>query len=307
MDKAFACMLGAGTRDTEIQVFDAPGHQNSAYSIKIVPALSDNYMYVIINHAAKTAVAIDPVDAPKVMRVCEDADVQLAAILTTHYHADHSGGNEALAEMESGVEVLAGEGDADRTPAVTRSLTSGETFTAGGLPFVCIATPCHTRGHVSFFLDAKDGQAPALFCGDTLFVAGCGRFMEGGPEDMQASLSTLMRLPPTTRVFCGHEYTIPNLEFAAVVDPGNEVIEQRLRDARQKRERGLPTIPSTLEMELQYNPFLRVTEPSIAEAVGCCGCQDPLKVMAKLRRKKDTFTTVGTLITFALDVKGFFQ
>lgn len=268
MDRIFAWTQDTfGSTLNKPAAFNVQASPQSAYRMKIVPALSDNYMYLII--ANDMAVAIDPVDSEKILSLCKDEDVQLAAVLTTHYHSDHSGGNAKLASAVPNLEIIAGEKDADRTPAVTRSLAHGEEFSVAGLPFRCLATPCHTKGHVAFFLDAKDGQPPALFSGDTLFVAGCGRFMEGGPGEMRASLSLLLTLPQDSRVFCGHEYTVGNLKYAASLEPSNEIIACRLREAEEKVLAGRPTVPSTLAEELEHNPFLRTEDPNIAEAVGC--------------------------------------
>ncbi|CAE8743810.1 unnamed protein product [Polarella glacialis] len=160
---------------------------------------------------------------------------------------------------------------------------------------------------MSFFLDGRDGQAPALFCGDTLFVAGCGRFMEGSALDMHESLSRLVKLPPSTRVFCGHEYTVGNLKYACSLEPENELLQERLRAAEEQRAAGLPTVPSTLAEELEHNPFLRTRDPKIADALRCPECNDPLEVMSRLRRGKDTFTFVGKVITLALSIQSYFQ
>jgi len=297
-------MTLCGRETPEHMSFDVAGEGGGAYRIKIMPALSDNYMYLIISDAEHAAVVVDPVEPSKVIDECQKEGVRLSAVLTTHYHSDHSGGNQALAEKVPGIVVMAGELDADRTPAVSRRLTDGEEFVMAGLNWRCVATPCHTRGHVCYFLDAADGQAPALFCGDTLFVGGCGRFMEGGAGEMKASLDTLTALPPQTRVFCGHEYGVENMTFATAIDPASELLAARLREMQQLRTLNLPTVPSTLAAEVEHNLFLRVGEPWVAQRLECQECADSLDVMARLRRRKDTFTTVGKLITLALDVKG---
>mmetsp|Transcript_65375 Transcript_65375/g.105586 ORF Transcript_65375/g.105586 Transcript_65375/m.105586 type:complete len:267 (-) Transcript_65375:24-824(-) len=264
-------------------------------------------MYLIISCREPKAIAVDPVDSDKILSVCEEEGVSLVAVLTTHCHADHSGGNQRLADALPGLAVLAGQPDAARTPAVTEAVSAGETGCLAGLQFQCLATPCHTRGHMSFFLDGRDGQAPALFCGDTLFVAGCGRFMEGSALDMHESLSRLVKLPPSTRVFCGHEYTVGNLKYACSLEPENELLQERLRAAEEQRAAGLPTVPSTLAEELEHNPFLRTRDPKIADALRCPECNDPLEVMSRLRRGKDTFTFVGKVITLALSIQSYFQ
>jgi hydroxyacylglutathione hydrolase len=252
-------------------------------------------------------VVIDPVDSDKILSICEAEGVTLVAILTTHYHGDHSGGNAALVDELPDLTVYAGRLDADRTPGVTDVLKDGEQFVVASLPFRCIATPCHTKGHVCYYLDASDGQSPALFSGDTLFVAGCGRFMEGGPREMRESLRKLFALPLTTRVFCGHEYTVSNLQYALSLEPSSQLLIDRLEEAEARREAGLPTVPSTLAAERTHNPFVRGGEASIAIAVGCAPGDETVDVLGKLRRKKDTFTTMGKVITLALDVQSMFQ
>ncbi|CAE7572401.1 hagh, partial [Symbiodinium pilosum] len=261
--------------------------------------------YLVIATGSAQAVAIDSADGEKTAALCQSLEVNLVAVLTTHYHADHSGGNAFLAAAKPGLEVIAGERDADRTPAVTRQVRDGETFRLAGLPFRCVATPCHTRGHVCFFLDADDGQAPALFSGDALFVAGCGRFMEGTAVSMSRTLRALAALPGETRVFCGHEYTVGNLEYALSLEPSREFLRERLAKAQAQRSQGLPTVPSTLSEELEQNPFFRASNPILAAAVDCDGL-DELAVLNKLRRGKDTFTFPGKIITMVLDVRSYF-
>lgn len=264
-------------------------------------------MYLVISRREKKAVVVDPADPEKVLAICAAQGVELVAVLTTHYHADHSGGNVAIAEQIPGIPILAGKHDADRTPAVNWPLVQGERFTLAGLPFRSMETPCHTRGHVSFVLDAQDGQAPALFCGDTLFVGGCGRFMEGDAADMRAALGVLSQLPPQTRIFCGHEYTVSNLRFAAALEPDNDLIVSHLREAQARRDKGLPTVPAILKQEAEHNPFLRVLQPRLTGLI-CPECAaDPLRALEKVRRRKDTWTLPGTIITWALDVQGAFM
>lgn len=291
MDSIFAWFQGLGSPQN-LEVFDVTGAKDE-HQIKIVPALSDNYMYLVINPKTKEAVAVDPVESGKILQLCSSLEVKLVAVLTTHYHSDHSGGNAQLAAELPGLEVVAGERDADRTPAVTRRVQDGESCCFAGLRFQCLTTPCHTRGHISFVLE---GESPGLFCGDTLFVAGCGRFMEGTAALMKSSLLKLSQLPQTTRIFCGHEYTVGNLEYAMSLQPKNSLLQRRLAEAKEKRERKVPTVPSTLAEELEQNPFLRASCENISD-----------EEMGKLRRGKDTFTTMGSLITMALDVKGYFN
>ena len=309
MDKLFALTQGGSATisntDAPPQSFLAPSSvKNPAYRIRIVPALSDNYMYLITSTVEPgRAVAVDPCDAKCMSALCTAEGVELVAILTTHYHADHSGGNAALKERLPHLVVVAGGPDMSRTPAATRGVEDGESLTLAGLAFTVLATPCHTRGHVTYVLDAGDGQSPAAFTGDTLFLGGCGRFMEGGASQMRASLDRVCGARDDIRIFCGHEYTTENLRFAASLDPDNPAVIAALARARECDEAGQPTVPSTVAQEREYNPFLRVCEPYMARKCGCAAGADPCDVLAKLRRKKDTYTTMGKVITFVLDVK----
>mmetsp|Transcript_22854 Transcript_22854/g.53886 ORF Transcript_22854/g.53886 Transcript_22854/m.53886 type:complete len:308 (-) Transcript_22854:68-991(-) len=298
MDTVFAWLQGAGPAGSELpEVYDVPSDATSRYQIKIVKALSDNYMYLVVAKDSARAVAIDPAEGEKTAALCKNLQIDLVGLLNTHYHADHSGGNAFLASALPGLEVVVGERDADRTPAVTRRVRDGESIELAGLSFRCVATPCHTRGHVCFFLDADDGQAPALFSGDALFVAGCGRFMEGTALSMRRTLHALAALPKNTRLFCGHEYTVGNLEYALSLEPSSNLLKDRLDAAKAKRAEGLPTVPSTLSEEQEHNPFFLALD---SEGV------DDLTELSRLRRGKDTFTFPGKIITMVLDVQSYF-
>ena len=191
MDRVFAWAQGA----TDVQdcvCHDCPSDGPAgAYRIKIVPTLSDNYSYLVVNASTLQAVVVDAADGMVVRTVAARLGVTLVAVLTTHYHADHCGGNADLAAQTPSLEIIAGAGDADRTPCVTKRVGDGEAFVCAGLAFTAVETPGHTRGSVCFLLDARDGQAPAVFTGDTLFIGGCGRFFEAPPETMRASLAKL--------------------------------------------------------------------------------------------------------------------
>jgi len=288
-----------------VEFFDADEWPGAKYSIKIIPALNDNFTYLIISESEATAIAIDPLIPLSVLKVCRTMGVTLSAVFTTHY--DYSGGNAMLAEVLPELEIMAGERDADRTPAVTRSLADGEIIDFAGLPLRCIATPCHTRGHVSLYIDAADGQPPALFTGGTLFIGGVGRFFEGDAEQMLKSLAAITALPQSTRIFCGHEYTVPNLEFAASLEPANAIISLHLSAARARVAQNLPTVPSTIAEEMLHNPFLRLSEPELLSAIGCSSSDGRAKVLALLRSKKDNFGVPARIATFAFGFHNAFQ
>ena len=227
-------------------------------AIHAVPAFKDNYIWVLEDGGK--AVAVDPGDDAPVERFLDARGLELAAVLATHHHADHVGGLPALARHwkcptfgpAREVEVR-----------LDRRLAEGERFTVPGIgiELEAIDIPGHTAGHIALF------GAGLLFCGDTLFACGCGRLFEGTPTQMVDSLAKLARLPGDTRAYCGHEYTLANIRFAQAVEPDNrKLAERKARDAA-KRDRGEPTVPSTLAEELATNPFLRCREPQVIAAV----------------------------------------
>ena len=234
-----------------------------------VPCLSDNYAYLVVPEGARLAIVVDPSEAEPVLEALAGEGLELAAILNTHHHYDHVGGNEGLREKLGPLPVYAHESDRGRVPAQPEDVVEGRAFEVAGMSFRPLHVPGHPLGAVSYVTDG------AVFTGDTLFVAGCGRLFEGTPEQMHESLSgKLGRLPPETRVYCGHEYTLTNLRFAATVEPDNAAIREKLGRATSARERGEPTVPSTIAEELQTNPFLR--------------CADA-KALAAVRAAKDAF------------------
>ncbi|XP_062388137.1 hydroxyacylglutathione hydrolase, mitochondrial isoform X1 [Sardina pilchardus] len=253
--------------------------------IELLPALSDNYMYLLIDEDTKEAAIVDPVEPVKVVEAVKKHGVKLKTVMTTHHHWDHAGGNEKMVKLVPGLTVYGGD---DRVGALTKKVKHDNTFKVGSLNVKCLFTPCHTTGHICFFV-TKDGstEPPAVFTGDTLFVAGCGKFFEGTAEQMyKALIEVLGQLPPETRVFCGHEYTVNNLKFARHVEPDNEVIRKKLAWAKEKCSNGEPTIPSTLADEFSFNPFMRVREKSVQDHAKT---SDPIDTMQSIRKEKDNF------------------
>ncbi|KAK9763826.1 Cytoplasmic glyoxalase II, variant 2 [Basidiobolus ranarum] len=173
-----------------------------------VPALEDNYSYLIVDEKSNEAIAVDPVEPHKILKAAEDAKVKLISVFTTHHHWDHAGGNEELLSLKPELTVYGAD---DRIAKLTNFVKDNEEFKIGSLNVKCLMTVCHTSGSVSFFV--SDGEEKAVFTGDTLFIGGCGRFFEGSPEDMYNSLlNVLAVLPKETKVYCGHEYTKSNLK-----------------------------------------------------------------------------------------------
>jgi hydroxyacylglutathione hydrolase len=246
-----------------------------------VPCLSDNYAYLVAADGAREAVVVDPSEAEPVIEALEREGLRLIAILNTHHHYDHVGGNEDLLDRFGAMPVYAHASDKGRVPRQTDLVEEGRSFSVAGLTFKPLHVPGHTLGAVSYCVE------DAVFTGDTLFVAGCGRLFEGTPEQMHTSLSgKLGKLPPATRVYCGHEYTMANLRFAASVEPENAAVAAKLAAATATRERGEPTVPSTIGEELAANPFLRCGEPAVRARFGG---DDEVRVFAAVRQAKDSF------------------
>ncbi|WP_437504662.1 hydroxyacylglutathione hydrolase [Sorangium sp. So ce1099] len=245
-----------------------------------VPCLSDNYAYLVAADGRREAIVIDPSEAPPVIAALEREKLSLVAIVNTHHHHDHVGGNEALRQRHGDLPVYAHSSDVGRVPAQTEHVEEGNPFRVAGLELRPLHVPGHTLGAVSYCVE------DAVFTGDTLFIAGCGRMFEGTPEVMHASLAKLAALPVHTRVFCGHEYTVNNLRFAETVEPENEAVRKKLVAAREARERGEPTVGSTVGEELATNPFLRCAEPSVQSRFPGATLPD---VFAAVRRAKDNY------------------
>lgn len=249
-----------------------------------VSALRDNYVWLI--HGAgdpRDVIIVDPGEAAPVESVLLAKSLRPRAVFVTHHHRDHTGAAGMLAER-FGVPVHGPAREARQV--VTEPLREGDRVRLAGLEFSVIEIPGHTLGHIAFF-----GHG-ALFCGDTLFSAGCGRLFEGTAEQMADSLAKLAALPGDTNIFCGHEYTLANLAFAAAVEPANDAVRAYRAAAEERCENSLPTLPSRLDHELAVNPFLRTSEPDVrraAERWSGEGLNDNVRVFAALRRWKDEF------------------
>lgn len=246
--------------------------------IAVLPALYDNYIFAAVK--GTDALVIDPGEADPVLDYLGKAGLCLRAVMLTHHHADHVAGTDAL-RRATGCMVV-GPHDS-RMPSLDRVVHDDEILTIDpAFLFHIIATPGHTRSHVAF-LDPRGGN---LFCGDTLFVAGCGRILEGSAESMWRSLNTMAALPDETRLYCGHEYTADNLEFALSLDPDDPVVRSKARQTHQQMRRGLPSVPSVLKEEKTFNPFLRAGDPQFAKKIGMED-QSPVEVFTEIRLRKD--------------------
>jgi hydroxyacylglutathione hydrolase len=253
--------------------------------IQVIPvcAFKDNYIWVL--RRGSNAVVVDPGDAAPVEKYLEAENLTLAAILNTHHHNDHVGGNEALLRRRPA--PVFGPYD-DRIPTVSARLKEGDGITLPGLAIELsvLEIPGHTRTHIAFH------GAGMLFCGDTLFACGCGRLFEGTPREMHESLAKLAHLPDDTRAYCGHEYTVANIRFAKAVDPGNPALAVWEAEAAARRARNEPTVPSTIAREKLANPFLRCDEPAIrrsAERHSGRKLRDAADALAVIRDWKNSF------------------
>ena len=220
----------------------------SHLDITPISCLNDNYAYLLRCPATGTCAVIDPSEAQPVL---DAIDGRLDAILNTHHHWDHTGGNEELIAAFPELSVYGHTSDQGRIPGLTHQLSDGDIVHVGHHKARILFIPGHTTGSIAYHF--RDD----VFTGDALFIAGCGRLFEGNPEMMHTSLQRLAMLPPQTRVWVGHEYTLSNLDFAAAVEPDNETIKATIQRAKHSRNKGLPTIPSSIELELKINPFLR--------------------------------------------------
>jgi hydroxyacylglutathione hydrolase len=253
-----------------------------------IPLLSDNYGYLLIAGGDRAAV-VDCSDAAPVLAEVARRGLRLEAVLSTHHHFDHVGGNEEAARAVPGVRILGSRADRTRVPGLTDALADGETFDAAGLHGRALYIPAHTSGHLAYFFD-DDG--PSVFSGDTLFAAGCGRLFEGSPAQMMSSLAKLAALPDATRVYCGHEYTEKNLRFAAELEPANRAITEKLARVERLRADGLPTVPSTIAEEKATNPFLRSRSPELRASIRARFPDTPdddVAIFAKTRELKDAY------------------
>lgn len=251
--------------------------------IERIPVLQDNYVWLAREPEANLVAAVDPSVAEPVLAAAKRRGWRITHVLNTHHHPDHTGGNLAI-KAATGCTIVGPSHDRARIPGIDIEVSDGDTYAFGGERAEIFFVPGHTSGHIAFWFPTSD----ALFCGDTLFLMGCGRLFEGTPEQMWKSLSRLRALPAATKVYCGHEYTQSNARFALTVDPANRDLKERAAWVDRMRAQGKATVPGTMGDERKTNPFLRADTPGVAAAVGLAGAE-PVKVFAEVRRRKDVF------------------
>ena len=255
----------------------------STLEIAPVPCLKDNYAYLVYDRGEGVCGVVDASESEPVKRALESRNLKLTHILSTHHHMDHVGGNLAL-KQAFGVEVVGAAKDAARIPGIDIGLKEGETFSLGSHKARVLEIPAHTSQHIAFWFE----DDRAVFTGDTLFAMGCGRLFEGTPAQMWSSLSKLAALPPDTRVYCGHEYTLANGRFALTLEPTNAALKKRMAEVERLRAEGKPTIPSTIGLERETNPFLRPASPELRQTLAL-GPADAVEVFTEIRHRKDVF------------------
>ncbi len=256
--------------------------------IVTAPQLSDNYAYLVIDDGSKQCAAVDCAEPDKLIAAAKLHGAKIVAVLTTHWHGDHCGGNNGIASKVQGLKVYGASAEGGRIPALTNPVADGDLIRIGALEGRVIGIPAHTNGHVAYYFPTLG----AVFTGDTMFVGGCGRVFEGKASMMVAALKKLATLPEATRVYCGHEYTEKNLRFALTLEPGNQALEKKHQWSLKTRAENQFTVPSTIGDEKQTNPFLRTDSPELRAnlkqrdpSVG----DDPIAIFAKLRELKDHF------------------
>lgn len=257
-------------------------------SVLPIPCLSDNYAYLLVCPETKETAIIDPSEATPVLEALSRVGTRAVAILDTHHHPDHTGGNVEVAKRLNLERIYGHASDKGRIPGQTQFVEEGATFRVGALEVRVLHIPGHTTGAVAYVVTYSSND-PVVFTGDTLFLAGCGRLFEGDPPMMHASLSKLTKLDGRTRVYCGHEYTESNLRFAAHVEPGNPAVAAARERASARRGAGEPSVPSTIAEELQYNPFLRTDSTEIRRSLSIDEKASPAEALGKIRLAKDTF------------------
>ena len=252
-------------------------------SIKPIKAFSDNYIWLVSTNEG--SIVVDPGEASQILSLCESNDINLKGILITHHHYDHTNGLEELLNYKK-VKVY---GPKNNIGVIDNVVYEGDKFNIIGLDIEVIEVPGHTLDHIAFI--GRDDSKPFVFCGDTLFSGGCGRVFEGTFEQMHFALKKISKLSPMTNVYCGHEYTVSNLEFACKVEPNNLFIKEHLKEIKEKVSKGIPSLPTNLETEFKINPFLRCDNQTIKDKINkkFGKANTEIEIFTALRKWKDNF------------------
>lgn len=249
--------------------------------VHLFACLDDNYGVLVHDAESGLTASIDAPDADDVLAAVAEKGWRLTHILVTHHHADHVQGIREVKDA-TGCRVVGPKTEAHKIPGLDDAVAEGDTLQLGRHEIRVIETPGHTLGHVAYFLP----EAEVLFAGDTLFALGCGRVFEGTPQMMHASLRKLAALPGETRVYCGHEYTLANARFALTIEPENAALQARMKEIESLRAARRPTLPTTIALELQTNPFLRAHVPAIQKRLDMTGAPE-WQVFAEIRARKN--------------------
>ncbi|MEM8780056.1 MAG: hydroxyacylglutathione hydrolase [Cyanobacteria bacterium P01_G01_bin.49] len=255
--------------------------------IKRLPALSDNYIFLLHDPQTNQAAVVDPAEAKPVLNCLDKLGTELVAIFNTHHHFDHVGANKELIRKFPNLCVYGSKEDKGRIPGQQVFLTEGDQVEFAQRIGKVYFVPGHTRAHIAYYFPPNLAEETGeLFCGDTIFAGGCGRLFEGTPSQMVQSLTKLRNLPDNTRIWCAHEYTLNNLKFALTVDSDNTELQRRYHQVGKARQNQQATVPSLLGEEKKTNPFLRWDKPALQATAGM---SDPVRVFGKIRGMKDNF------------------
>ena len=255
--------------------------------IHVVPCLKDNYAYVVVCEKTGKSAIVAASEAGPVIAAVRALDVAPRDIWCTHHHMDHVGGNEEVVKAFGVTDVVGHVSDKGRIPGQTKFQDTGDTMTLGDLQIRMFHIPGHTLGAIAYAV--TDGIETAVFTGDTMFAAGCGRLFEGTPAQMHASLQSIAAVGKRALVYCGHEYTESNLRFAAHVEPGNAAVKEAQKRAAALRAEGKPTVPTRIEDELATNPFLRTGSKELRATLGIAEGADDASALGAVRKAKDSF------------------
>ncbi|KAI3459785.1 hypothetical protein Pfo_016448 [Paulownia fortunei] len=259
-------------------------NMSSNLQIELVPCLGDNYAYLLHDVDTGTVGVVDPSEAVPVIDALNRKNWNLNYILNTHHHYDHTGGNMDLKERY-GAKVIGSGIEEERIPGIDIVLNDGDRWMFASHEVHVMEIPGHTRGHLSFYFPGSK----SIFTGDTLFSLSCGKLFEGTPQQMLSSLRKIMALPDDTDVYCGHEYTLSNLKFALSIEPGNEDLQSYATQVAHLRDKGLPTIPTSLRMEKLCNPFLRTSSMEIRQSLNIAVSANDAEALGVIRQAKDSF------------------